>query len=536
MSGASSGVSHVSTGATLGAAIPGPRRVNRPLEGDAGTSIGAALMFQTHPEERQGSRAVVLPSLRTRLLWQLFEWTGWNHRRTVVGTSLAIGDLAAAMLATSIADTLFEHGPFAAGAETIGAAFLPLYLVSSYAAGVYRGGGTSPVERVRARSLAIAWCAAAEIVICVIANRLAVDVVYTAARAMLLLVLGHLAESHVRRMLTDRGLWAAPALVVGSAANGARIRDMLVRHPGLGLRVVGVVPDKLPAGDPAASATLPQSVGFADLAARECEALVLSLPCERPFARILEFELRALRVVACGEKATPHDLIFAQPPLHGARDAQRRHPDRPPSMRWLIKRAFDLAVAVPAAVLALPVLALVIAAVKLIDPGPALYIQQRAGRGGRSFPVYKVRSMYCDAEKRLAEQLKKSPEQTTEWARFFKLKKDPRILPWIGAFIRRTSVDELPQLWNIIRGDMSVVGPRPFPEYHLQRFDDEFRRIRLSVVPGLTGLWQVMARSDGDLAVQKTLDTYYVNSWLVWLELYILLETLPAVLSGRGAR
>jgi lipopolysaccharide/colanic/teichoic acid biosynthesis glycosyltransferase len=81
-----------------------------------------------------------------------------------------------------------------------------------------------------------------------------------------------------------------------------------------------------------------------------------------------------------------------------------------------------------------------------------------------------------------------------------------------------------------------VVGPRPFPEYHLQRFDDEFRCVRLSILPGLTGLWQVMARSDGDLAVQKTLDTYYVTSWSVWLELYILLETLPAVLSGRGAR
>lgn len=451
----------------------------------------------------------------------------------VVGTALASGDAAAAILATSICDTIFACRPMAAGAATIGAVFIPLYLVLSYAAGVYRGGGPSPVERVRARSLAVVSSAAAEVAMCLVANQLAVDVLYTAVRAMILLAFGHFAEIYVRRVLIGYGLWAAPALVVGSKANGARIRDLLVRHPGLGLRVVAILPDKLAIRDPIAAATLPRSIE-ADLAARECEALVISLPCHRPFASILEFGLKAVRVVACGEKTTPHDLILAQPRLDWIRDACRH--DRRSSVRSLTKRAFDLAVAIPAAVLTLPILALVIVAVKRIDPGPALYIQQRTGQGGRPIAVYKVRSMYCDAEERLAEQLKKSPEQTTEWMRFFKLKEDPRILPWIGAFIRRTSLDELPQLWNIIRGDMSVVGPRPFPEYHLQKFDDEFRRIRSSVLPGLTGLWQVMARSDGDLAVQKTLDTYYVKNWSVWLELYILLETLPAVLSGRGAR
>jgi lipopolysaccharide/colanic/teichoic acid biosynthesis glycosyltransferase len=493
-------------------------------------------MYHTHSEERRGRPAVAVDNLRRRLVRQLLEWPGWSRRRTVVGTSLAGGDVAAAILATSIVDAVFAYGPFAAGAATIGALVIPLYLASSYAAGVYRGGGPSPVERVRARSLAVAWCAAAEIAMCIIASRLAVlDILYAAARAMILLVLGHLAESYVRGVLTRRGLWAAPALVVGSEANGARIRDMLVRHPGLGLRVVGVLPDALPSHDPISAATLPRSIEVAELGVRECEALVLSLPCDRPFARILEFERKAVRVVACGEKATPHDLILAQPPLDWFRDGCHQA-DRRSSVRSLMKRVFDLAVAVPAAILTLPMLAIVIAAVKWIDPGPALYIQQRPGRGGRPIPVYKIRSMYCDAEERLTEQLKQSPEQTTEWMRFFKLKQDPRILPWIGDFIRRTSLDELPQLWNIIRGDMSVVGPRPFPEYHLQRFDDEFRRVRSSVLPGLTGLWQVMARSDGDLAVQKTLDTCYVTNWSVWLELYILLETLPAVLSGRGAR
>ena len=143
--------------------------------------------------------------------------------------------------------------------------------------------------------------------------------------------------------------------------------------------------------------------------------------------------------------------------------------------------------------------------------------------------------MYVDAERRLERYLLANPELAEEWRTRFKLKDDPRLLPVVGRFLRRWSIDELPQLWNVLRGDMSLVGPRPFPDYHLRAFAPEFLRLRQRMRPGITGMWQVMVRSAGTIDEQQFFDTYYLRNWSVWLDLYILGRTVRAVLRGEGA-
>ncbi|MCC7427713.1 MAG: sugar transferase [Alphaproteobacteria bacterium] len=183
------------------------------------------------------------------------------------------------------------------------------------------------------------------------------------------------------------------------------------------------------------------------------------------------------------------------------------------------------------AVLVLPLAALLAAVAR--DGAWPLFAHRRIGQGGRPFRCWKIRTMAPDAERRLAALLAADPAARAEWRRDQKLRRDPRVTP-LGAFLRRTSIDELPQLWNVLRGEMSLVGPRPITAEEAPRYGSAIEHY-LAVRPGLTGLWQVSGRSDANYESRISLDTRYVTEWSLLCDLRILARTPIVLLTGRGA-
>ena len=202
-------------------------------------------------------------------------------------------------------------------------------------------------------------------------------------------------------------------------------------------------------------------------------------------------------------------------------------------MPRVAKRVFDLSLVTIAGFVLLPLLALLAIVVRLTSRGPAIYSQLRIGRGRRPFRAYKFRTMQWNADELLPEYLECFPEKKLEWRANRKLRDDPRLTP-IGRLLRRTSLDELPQLWNVLRGDMGLVGPRPIAEDELARYGQSME-LYSSVLPGITGLWQVSGRNDTTYEERVRLDEYYVRNWSIWLDLWIVGRTARSVISGQGA-
>jgi undecaprenyl-phosphate galactose phosphotransferase len=203
--------------------------------------------------------------------------------------------------------------------------------------------------------------------------------------------------------------------------------------------------------------------------------------------------------------------------------------------RWparLTKRLFDTLAALMLLMLLSPGFLLVALAIRR-DGGPALFAHPRIGKKGQVFNCYKFRTMVVDAEKQLEQLLQRQPELRKQWQAEHKLRLDPRVSP-LGRFLRRTSLDELPQLINVIRGEMSLVGPRPVVRSELPRYGDQVGYY-LMVRPGMTGLWQVSGRNDVDYDTRVYLDSWYVKNWSLWHDLVILFKTVSVVLTRQGA-
>jgi exopolysaccharide production protein ExoY len=240
--------------------------------------------------------------------------------------------------------------------------------------------------------------------------------------------------------------------------------------------------------------------------------------------------LRPLRSLRPRQTFQVIGQIVAAPAGSRAHESHHPVPDRP--IRHALKRVLDI---IGAALLGVVFLPLILAVAVLLhrQGGPIIFRHRRVGRNGQAFDCLKFRSMVPDADRVFRELMERHPELKAEWLRDHKLRDDPRITA-VGRFLRRTSLDELPQLWNVIRGEMSLVGPRPVVREELLRYGRHLHRY-LAAKPGVTGLWQVTGRNNTDYRRRVVLDVYYVRRQSVLLDLYILLKTTQVVLGGSGA-
>ncbi len=417
---------------------------------------------------------------------------------------------------------------------------LGLFLLVYAAFGLYSASGLGAVEELRR---IVMGAALVSLVLTAAAFLSKAEGVYSRGvflcSGVLVALLAPLHRAAVRRCFADCAWWGVPVLILGAGKTARILIADLRARPGMGMKPVACLDDDSGKAGECAGVPVAGPLSLAPELARTLRirhAIVAmpGVPGQRLVSILERWGGSFSSVIVIPNLLGMATLWVSIREMGGVLGLEVRQNLLIPFNRWL-KRGMDLALAVVLGIAAAPVLAVAALWIKAVSGGPALYYQNRGGEAGRTIRVWKLRTMHADAENLLSGHLLEFPEAREEWQRYFKLKRDPRILPGIGHLLRRTSLDELPQLWNVLRGEMSLVGPRPFPEYHLERFQPEFRSLRAKVTPGLTGLWQVSARSNGDLKVQEALDTYYIRNWSPWLDLHILARTIRAVIFSDGA-
>ncbi len=344
------------------------------------------------------------------------------------------------------------------------------------------------------------------------------------------LTLWRMGKRYLIRRRVARGFNNQHVLIVGAGKVGQALSREISRERYLGLEVVGFLDDH-PERVPAGLKILGRTGDFEEVARREfVDEVLISIPSERDLTARLITEARRLgksiRVVpdllSLGMEGIKADYLGRIPlleyygkGLHGT--------------DLLLKRGFDILVSSLSLILLSPLLLLITAAIKIDSRGPVIYVSRRAGKKGKLFNFYKFRTMVKDAEG-MMENLRHLDETDGP---VFKIRNDPRVTR-VGRFLRRYSLDELPQLWNVFKGDMSLVGPRPPTPDEVAKYSD-WQLKRLEIRPGMTCLWQVKGRTDLSFREWMKLDLFYIENWSFWLDIKILLRTILVVFRGQGA-
>ena len=345
------------------------------------------------------------------------------------------------------------------------------------------------------------------------------------------------ARTLVRMLLASQKWWGYPVVVMGNSKHAFRIVEMLRKNPHLDLKPVAILTSDAERSGKVHGVPV---LGNPSLATDLSERLKIGTAV---IANEDGLDRNAVAFIDQYAHAFPHLLVIPNfnefPSLHvstqdlgGMLGLSLKQQLLLPIPR-LLKRTMDLCFTITGGLLLLPFLLLVALLVKLDSKGPVLYTQPRLGKNGRRFKAYKFRTMHGDGEARLQALLDSDPDLREEYERFHKLRKDPRVTN-IGKFLRKFSIDEFPQLLNVLKGDMSLVGPRPYLEREIPQMENR-ELVILKCVPGITGMWQVSTRNGSPFSHRITMDVYYVRNWSPWLDIYLLASTLKTVVKGTGS-
>jgi len=405
--------------------------------------------------------------------------------------------------------------------------------------GLYPGYGLNQVEELRRQTYAVATALAVTSVLA-----LAFQLGDLLSRVLLgsgflgLLFLAPLLRPFVKWWMMRIGLWGKPVMVMGAGDVGERLVRALQREWSLGLKPIAVFDDRLaPTGG--AIEGVPYGGTLTDAMRlgrkRAADTAIFAMPHARRdhLTRFIDRASKSFRcVIVIPNKAGITTSAAVARDLVGILGVEIKHNLLNPWIRR-IKRALDLLGVVVGGLLISPLVLVIVGLIKLDSSGPAFYTQYRLGEGGNHFRCWKFRTMHADAGWLLTQYLQDNSELRSEWEQDHKLRSDPRVTR-VGRFLRATSLDELPQLWNVLRGEMSLVGPRPIVDEEIPKYGNVYKLYQ-RVTPGISGLWQVSGRTNTTYEERVALDAYYVRNWSVWLDLVILARTVASVIFGRGA-
>jgi Undecaprenyl-phosphate galactose phosphotransferase WbaP len=411
---------------------------------------------------------------------------------------------------------------------------LPLFLVLYWSFDSYPGVSVNPVVEIRRISLANAsgflfisvvlalhQAAVVPFLICLSAS-IGASLLILAMRVL------------VRQVGSQFDWWGYPVVLFGGGAVALSVLRRLMSQPHLGLRPVAVVADQV-ADREIEGIPVFKSEYLDQIASSGVRHAIVAAPelSQSEFAEVIER----------GGDAFPHLILIPDKDfiwkvgsytrdLMGILGIQVRNNLLDSGSR-IAKRTIDLAASTMLTLFLLPLMAIISLLIVMESGFPVFYFQKRLGRGGRTFHMWKFRTMVQNSAVVLDHCLANNSELRKEWVECQKLRNDPRITR-VGRMLRKTSLDELPQLWNVIKGEMSLVGPRPIVDAEVAKYQASYS-VYVKTTPGLTGLWQVSGRNRTTYAERVAYDTYYVRNWSVWMDIYLLAKTVGAVLTGDGA-